>query len=153
VVGVTAVPTRAMTTCGVGVSAVVAVTVSVIVAVADTTPSEAVTVCTVRAWAAVGVPDTTPVVVLKVRPAGKAGTIENDFVRVNSASVYAVVAVIAVPTVAVTVCVAGEMLGAADTLGDPKGAVTTPASATAPATTSRLTIVIRDDMDLLLVRG
>lgn len=44
VVGVIAVPTRAMTTCGVGVIAVVAVTVRVIVAVADTTPSDAVTV-------------------------------------------------------------------------------------------------------------
>jgi hypothetical protein len=33
-----------MTTCGVGVIAVVAVTVRVIVAVADTTPSDAVTV-------------------------------------------------------------------------------------------------------------
>ncbi len=43
-VGEIAEPTRAMTTCGVGVSAEVAVTVSVIVAVADTTPSDAVTV-------------------------------------------------------------------------------------------------------------
>jgi hypothetical protein len=107
----------------------------------------------VRACDAVGVPDTTPVVVLKLKPAGRAGTIENDFVRVNSASVYAVVAVIAVPTVAVTVCVAGEMLGAADTIDDPTGAATTPASATAPATTSRPTTDKREDMGSLLGVG
>jgi hypothetical protein len=64
-----------------------------------------------------------------------------------------VVAVIAVPTVAVTVCVAGVMLGAADTGETPSGATTTPASATAPATNSRLTMDIRDDMRLLLGSG
>jgi hypothetical protein len=153
VVAVIAVPTRAMTTCGVGDNAVDPVTVSVIVAVAATTPSDAVTVCTVLAWAAVGVPDTTPVVALKLKPAGSDGTMENDFVRVNSASVYAVVAVIAVPTVAVTVWVAGEMLGAADTIDDPAGTATTPARARDPEMKIRLAMDVRDDMRCLLVRG
>jgi hypothetical protein len=45
-------------------------------AVALSTPSVAVTVSTVVATAPVGVPEITPVKVLKARPAGRAGEIE-----------------------------------------------------------------------------
>ena len=59
--------------------------------------------------AAVGVPEITPVVVFNDKPLGRAGDTENVFVLI-SVSVYAVVAVMAVPTVALTVCVAGEIV-------------------------------------------
>ena len=55
------------------------------------------------AVAAVGVPVTTPVVVLSTKPAGSAGDTLNVRVPVTVDAVNAVVAVIAVPTVADTV--------------------------------------------------
>lgn len=65
------------------------------------------------AVAAVGVPVTTPVVVLSTKPAGSAGDTLNVRVPVTVDAVNAVVAVIAVPTVADTVCVAGDIAGTA----------------------------------------
>ena len=66
--------------------------------------------------AAVGVPETTPVDVLSDNPAGSDGEIANTRVPAMPVEVYAVVEVIAVPTVALTVCAAGVSVVFADTL-------------------------------------
>lgn len=60
-----------------------------------------------------GVPDTTPVVVLRASPVGRAGVIENVLLPGTSVTVKAVVGVIAAPAVAFTVCVDGVSAGAA----------------------------------------
>jgi len=67
--------------------------------------------------------------------------------------VYVVITVPAVPTVAVAVWVAGEILGTADTIDNPAGAATTPASARDPEMKIRLAIDVRDDTRSLLLRG
>lgn len=89
--------------------------VNEIVAVAEEVPSDAVTVNVVAANVTVGVPDTTPVEVLNVRPDGKDGVIENVFVPGISVAVYAVVAVIGDPATPFTLCVDGDRAGAAET--------------------------------------
>ena len=50
--------------------------VIVTMAVADVTPSDAFTVCTVATVVVVGVPEMTPVDAFMVNPAGRAGEIE-----------------------------------------------------------------------------
>lgn len=88
------------------------VIVTVTVAVAETLPSCAVIVWVAAACAAVGVPEMIPVTVLRTRPAGSAGEMENSFTPPKSVSENDRVGVIAVPTDPVTVCVAGVMDGA-----------------------------------------
>jgi hypothetical protein len=86
----------------------------VIVAVADPPPDPvAVIVTRVADWAAVGVPETTPVVVLRTSPAGSAGDALNVRVPAMPEAVYTRVDVIALPTVADTVCVDGDSEAAA----------------------------------------
>ena len=116
VVAVIAAPTRPVTVCEAGEMVAVPVTVMVMVAVADVAPSVAVTVYVAATAAAVGVPVTTPVDVLSERPAGSDGEMANTRVPVMPVDVYAVVAVIAVPTVALTVWAAGVSVVFADTL-------------------------------------
>jgi hypothetical protein len=60
-----------------------------------------------------GVPEITPVVVLKLSPAGRIPEIEYVGVPLNSAGLRTAVGVMAVPATPEMVCVAGEMLKAA----------------------------------------
>lgn len=125
VVAVIAAPTRPVTVCEAGEMVAVPVTVMVMVAVADVAPSVAVTVYVAATAAAVGVPVTTPVDVLSERPAGSDGEMANTRVPVMPVDVYAVVAVIAVPTVALTVWAAGVSVVFADTLDVATGSAIT----------------------------
>lgn len=125
-VGAIAVPTFPLIDCDDGVTettvAEASETVIDTVAVAEVEPSDAVTVYVVADNETVGVPEITPVVVFIVKPAGNDGVMLNDFVPVISVAVYAVVGVIAVPTVTPTVCDAGEIEATAETLEVVKGA-------------------------------
>jgi hypothetical protein len=73
---------------------------------------------------AVGVPLITPVDVLIERPAGSDGDTANTRVPAMPVVVYAVVEVMAVPTVADTVCAAGVIVVFADTGKDCMGSAT-----------------------------
>ena len=90
---------------------VAAVTETLMVAAAKLVPSVTLTVCVAVACVAVGVPVTTPVDAFKVSPAGNGGLTLKVLVPVTFAAVKAVVAVMAVPTRAVMVCVAGLIVG------------------------------------------
>lgn len=57
--------------------------------------------------ASVGVPETTPVAVLIVNPAGNDGLMTNTLVPLIPVAVYAVVAVMAFPTTPLTDCAVG----------------------------------------------
>jgi hypothetical protein len=74
--------------------------------------------------AAVGVPLITPVDVLIDSPAGSDGDTANTRVPAMPVVVYAVVDVMAVPTVPVTVCAAGVIVVFADTGIDCSGSAT-----------------------------
>ena len=96
----------------------VTVTETLAVAVPLTEPVP-VTVWSVAPRTAVGVPLITPVPALNTSPAGSAGLIAYVTLPPKPVAVYAVVGVIAVPTVPVTVCVSGAIDWAATSWATP----------------------------------
>lgn len=87
-----------------------------------------------------GVPETTPVVVFRDKPAGRVGVIENVLVPGTSVTVNAVVGVIAAPASPVTVCDDGVMEGAASSGDDATGAMAT--NTDAPTTAANVRRVL-----------